>query len=363
MKRIQLLLCGLFVVVLIQGCGHKRASAPVPSKPTTEFIPSTKYEDDQERVDQLASFVAANLVTAKGVNSQNSVGSDVHPLLSETDGLWLIYLAQSGQNTKFRRAYQQTVVNFENDGLLMYQVQAGHQQRSKMNATLDDLRVIRSLGLHAAQTHNEHYQTKAIQRFAALKRKVGKHGQLRDFYDTQFHHVSSLTSMAYYDLLTLREYETKPVFNDQLQLVQKGYLGSQLPLYATNYDWNRRQYSTSPLNTSEALLTLLHLAEVKHLREPSLQWLAHQVTSSTLYNRYEVSGEVDNWGESAANYAIAARIFAVTRRPALYQLAMNQVWRFQIQDRRSDLQGGLGDDNQKVSYAFNNLQALISAGY
>ncbi|MFC6253625.1 glycosyl hydrolase family 8 [Secundilactobacillus hailunensis] len=363
MKRIQLLLCGLFAVVLIQGCGHKRASVPVPSKPTTEFIPSTKYKDDQERVNQLARFVTTNLVTAKGVNSQNSLGNDAHPMLSETAGLWLIYLAQSGQNTQFRQAYQQTVMNFENDGLLMYQVQTGNRQQSKMNATLDDLRVIRSLGLYAVKTHNDHYQIKAIQRFADLKRKVGRHGQLRDFYDTQFHQVSSLTSMAYYDLLTMREYETKSIFDGQLQLIQKGYLGSQLPLYAANYNWTRRQYSTSPLNTSEALLTLLHLAEVKHLKESSLRWLAHQVTNSTLYNRYEVSGAVSNWGESAANYAIAARIFAVTRQPALYRLAMNQVWRFQIQNRRSDLQGGLGDDSQKVSYAFNDLQALISAGY
>lgn len=245
----------------------------------------------------------------------------------------------------------------------MYQVRLGTKQRSRVNAALDDLRVIRSLSLYAAQNNDHDYQDKAVRRFTDLKQKVGQAGQLRDCYDIHSHQVSPLTSLAYYDLLTLKAFETKQNYIRQLQLVQKGYLGSRLPLYAANYDWSRKQYSRQPLNTSEALLTLLHLAEVKHLRAESLRWLSHKVTSSTLYNRYQVNGAVSNWGESAANYAIAARIFAVTRQPRLYQLAMNQVWRFQIQDRRSNLQGGLGDANQKVSYAFNDLEALISAGY
>lgn len=360
MKRFQLLLCGILVIILIQGCASKRDKKSVSNQYPTEFIPSTKYGNEKERANQLAKFVSTQLVTSKGIYSQNQ---GKRTWLSESAGLWLIYLAQSGQKTKFRQAYRQTVSTFENGGLLMYRVQVATGQRSKVNATLDDLRVIRSLGLYAAKAHDERYQNKAIQRFAALKQKVSKNGQLRDFYDTQYQQVSPLTSLAYYDLLTLREYQTKSTYTKQLQLVQRGYLGAEFPLYAANYDWEKHNYSASELNTSEALLTLLHLAEVGHLKDVSLRWMANQVTNSTLYNRYEISGEVSNWSESAANYAIAARIFAVTKHPRLYQLAMNQVWRFQIQDRRSNLQGGLGDANQNVSYAFNDLQALISTGY
>ncbi|MCH5462773.1 glycosyl hydrolase family 8 [Lactobacillus sp. LC28-10] len=360
MKRFQLLLCGMLVMILIQGCAPKRVSKPASRQYSTEFIPQTKYGNNNQRTKQLAKFVTTNLITSKGIYSQNNGN---RTLLSETAGLWLIYLAQSGQKTKFRQAYRQTVTTFENDGLLMYRMRVSTGKRSKVNATLDDLRVIRSLGLYAAKTHDEYYQTKAIQRFAALKRKVSKNGQLRDFYDTEYQQISPLTSLAYYDLLTLREYEMKSTYAKQLRLVQRGYLGAQLPLYAVNYDWTKQRYSTSELNTSEALLTLLHLAEVGHLKDASLRWLANQVTNSTLYNRYKVTGEVSDWNESAANYSIAARIFAVARHPRLYQLAMSQVWRFQIQDSHSNLQGGLGDSNQNVSYAFNDLQALVSAGY
>lgn len=363
MKRIQLLLCGLFLIAVIAGCAPKQENGPKTNQHTDTFIPPTKYGHQQERVDQLRKFVSTNLIKPAGVLSQNQTGGDNGVILSESAGLWLIYLAQSGKNAQFRKTYRQTVKAFGAGGLLMYRLQPGTNQRSKVNATLDDLRVIRSLSLYAALNHNHRYENKAVQRFAHLQQKVGQAGQLRDFYDVHSHQVSSLTSLAYYDLLTLRAFETKQNYARQLRLVQKGYLGSQLPLYAADYNWSHKQYSRQPLNTSEALLTLLHLAEVKHLRAASLQWLSHKVTSSTLYNRYQINGTVSNWGESAANYAIAARIFAVTRHPRLYQLAMNQVWRFQIQDRRSVIQGGLGDANQKVSYAFNDLQALISAGY
>ncbi|GAX04910.1 hypothetical protein IWT25_00204 [Secundilactobacillus pentosiphilus] len=363
MKRIQLLLCGLFLIAMIAGCTPRRESGSTANQQTDALIPKTKYGYQQERVDQLAKFVSTSLIKPTGVLSQNQTGGDSDFLLSESAGLWLIYLAQSGKNAQFRAVYRQTVKNFDSNSLLMYRLQLAPKRRSKVNATLDDLRVIRALSLYAAQNHDDRYQEKAARRFADLKRKVGRAGQLRDFYDSHSHQVSSLTSLAYYDLLTLKIFETQQAYSRQLQLVQQGYLGSQFPLYAANYDWSRKQYSRQPLNTSEALLTLLHLAEVKHLRTESLQWLSHRVTSRTLYNRYQVSGAVSNREESAANYAIAARIFAVTKHPRLYQLAMNHVWRFQIQDRRSKIWGGLGDANQSVSYAFNDLQALIAAGY
>lgn len=362
MKRIQLL-CGLFLIAMIAGCTPRRESVSTANQQTDALIPKTKYGYQQKRVDQLAKFVSTSLVKPSGVLSQNHTSGNSDTLLSESAGLWLIYLAQSGKSAQFREAYRQTVKNFGSAGLLMYRLQLAPQRRSKVNAMLDDLRVIRALSLYASQNYDIQYQEKAARRFAGLKQKVGRAGQLRDFYEIHSHQVSSLTSLAYYDLLTLRVFETKRDYSRQLQLVQRGYLGERLPLYAANYNWSRKRYSQQPLNTSEALLTLLHLAEVRQLRASSLQWLSHRVTGKMLYNWYQVNGTVSDRGESAANYAIAARIFAVTRHPRLYQLAMDQVWRFQLQDRRSKIWGGLGDANRSVSYAFNDLQALIAAGY
>ena len=363
MKRFQLLLWGLLVILMIQGCGRHQADRPGISKPANELIPSTKYGADMDQANLLAKYVANHLVGSKGIASQNSVAGQPQVMFSESAGLWLIYQAQSGHYAQFRQIYRQTVTQFETDGLLMYQVQLGLGTRSKVNATLDDLRVIRSLGLYAAKRHSQRYFSEAVKRFTALKQKVGRKGQLRDFYDTRSHQVSNLTSLAYYELLTLKTFENQSDYQRQLKLVQRGYLNSQLPLYAANYDWQRHQYSKKALNTSEALLTLLHLAEVHQLPATSLRWLTHQVTSGTLYNRYRINGEVADWSESPANYAIAARIFAAVREPRLYRLAMNQVWRFQIKRSGSPLKGALGDDNQNLSYAFNDLQALISSGY
>ncbi|MTV81849.1 hypothetical protein [Secundilactobacillus folii] len=368
MKRFWLIVMFVSITVFIQGCAARHDSTAISHQQTAVLLPSTHYSTHTQQVDDLAGFVKAQLVTPKGIYSQNQVGNQPNFLLSESAGLWLIYLANTGQFQEYRRFYQQTVTTFGQEGILMYRVTTPNQTRATVNATLDDLRVIRSLGLYSAKTHSHVYLKKATTRFARLWQKVGVGDYWHDLYDVKDHQVSPLSSLAYYDLLTLKVFDRtlkdgKQRYQRQLKFVQNGFLGHSLPLYAVNYNWQNHRYSRASLNTSEALLTLLHLAEVHKLRSDSLMWLRQRINAAKLYNGYNVQGEVTDWGQSAANYAIAAQIFATVKQRGLYNQAMNQVWRFQIKLPSSKLSGSLGDSKHHVSYAFNDLEALQASVY
>ncbi|KZT78678.1 hypothetical protein [Lactiplantibacillus plantarum] len=66
-------------------------------------------------------------------------------------------------------------------------------------------------------------------------------------------------------------------------------------------------------------------------------------------------------GESAANYALAASIFATLGDEKHYQVAMNNVWRLQVQQDSSPINGGIGDAKTKQVYSYSNLTALNAA--
>ncbi|KLD58611.1 hypothetical protein WP50_24965 [Lactiplantibacillus plantarum] len=107
--------------------------------------------------------------------------------------------------------------------------------------------------------------------------------------------------------------------------------------------------------------TLLHLAEVGHLKATSRRWLIQRVTHRDLANGYTTRGTVSVGGESAANYALAASIFATLGDEKHYQVAMNNVWRLQVQQDSSPINGGIGDVKTKQVYSYSNLTALNAA--
>lgn len=188
-------------------------------------------------------------------------------------------------------------------------------------------------------------------------------GQLVDYYDVNQDQAAKKGSLAYFDLQTLRYFENatdkgKDRYQKQLRVVQNGYLGDVFPLYHASYNWQTKQYSADNLNTSEALEVLLHLAEVGKLKSASKNWLVFQVNKRALKNGYRITGEVANNGQSVANYALAAMIFATIGDRVHYQTAMQLVWKEQIRDKQSPIFGALSNQQAQIAYSFNNLTAL-----
>ena len=367
---------GLLVVfaVLLSGC-QKQVAVKVPRQAPSGLVPTTKYATarSQQRRTRLIKFIKRGLLTKQGLytnyldtDKRTTATATGHEMLSESSGMWLQYLATTHQWAAFRQFYQQTKTTFNEKGLFSYRYDPRTKKRYRVNATLDDLRIIRALLAYDQAHQTTHYRKEATQRYQNLVNTTIKKGQLVDYYDVQARKATTTGSLAYFDLQTLKyfEQETKKgrrAYRKQLIVVRGGYLGDVFPLYAKSYQWTTGEYSDGNLNTSEALETLLHLAEVGQLKATSRRWLVQRVTKRDLENGYTTTGTVSVGGESAANYALAAVIFAKLRDRQHYRVAMANVWRLQVNQKNTAIDGSIGDAKTKQVYSYSNLTALNAA--
>lgn len=373
MKKSFVLSLLLLLVFILAGCSNEKVKVSVPTG-KSDFIRSTNYSNYSENKEQLTQFISTKMLTQKGIytnyKKQPYVESEArgHEMLSESSGLWLEYLVYAHKYQQFRQFYKETKDTFDQGSQFSYRYTPSTKKKFNVNATLDDLRIIRALQMYADATGNKSYKTEAATRFAKLQKNTMSNGKIASFYDNKSKKASEDGSLSYYDLLTLKYFEStspknKAMYKKQLEVVESGYLGDAFPLYANSYNWRSKSYDTGNLNTSEALETLLHLSEVGKIKEASLYWLKRQVDKNTLYNTYSVNGSIINKSHSAGSYAIAALIFADQKDPEMYHKAMKLVWEYQVKDKQSPIFGGIGIARQKEAYSYNNLTTLIASEY
>lgn len=376
--KISKITTGVVLVLLLSGiAGCKKAATPKQPVPTIEsgakVLQSPTLEAGSQFKTQrqsLVKFIQNNLLKKQGIYTNyrrtkyQASHATGHEMLSESSGMWLEYLARSGKKQEFSQFYQQTKKTFDLGDQFSYRYNPQTKRKYTVNATLDDLRIIKALVVFDTINHTEKYQKEASERFAKLSNNCIKNGQLVDFYDQKSKQASTQGSLAYFDLQTLKYFEDQTKrgereYQKQLRVVQNGYQGDIFPLYAASYNWKTEQYSTADLNTSEALETLVHLAQVGKLKEASRQWLIQQIEHKTLYNAYSINGTVQDNGQSPANYALAAMVFAASGDNVNYKRAMQLVWNNQIQNGKYI--GGVGESKSQDFYSYNNLVALQAA--
>ncbi|VDG17932.1 glycosyl hydrolase family 8 [Lactiplantibacillus mudanjiangensis] len=362
------------LLVMLSGC-QKKVTVKTPTQAPTAFATSSQYatQTDQRHRQQLIAFIKKGLLTKQGIytnyrdTKKRTTGAATgHELLSESSGMWLQYLATTKQWKKFQRFYRVTKKTFDDHGQFSYRYDPRTKKRHTVNATLDDLRIIRALLAYDQMHQTKTYRREATQRYQTLVNTSIKDGHLVNYYDTHTKKATTTGSLAYFDLKTLAYFEKgtkkgRANYRKQLTVVQGGYLGDVFPLYAASYQWTTSKYSSASLNTSEALTTLLHLAEVGKLKATSRRWLVQRLQQHNLENGYTTTGTVSVGGESAANYALAAMIFAAIKDQSHYQLAMKDVWRLQVTKSSAAIVGGIGDAKTDQAYSYNNLTALNAA--
>ncbi|WP_040471561.1 hypothetical protein [Lentilactobacillus kisonensis] len=372
--KILLILCVVLGSLLGVSACSRKAQVVVPKVSPEVLIPKTlaKKHANSAAERHLLTFIQKKLLTKNGLytstvsqSGQSDLASG-HDMLSESVGMWLDYLNASKQPQAFRRFYAHAKATFDQGPQFSYRYDPTNHRQYSVNATLDDLRIIKALMVYDALNHTDRYQKEATKRFTVLaKNCIGK-GQLVNYYDVAQKRAAKSGSLAYFDLQTLHYFESatangKKDYQQQLRVVQNGYLGDVFPLYHASFNWERKQYSSANLNTSEALEVLLHLAEVGKFKAASKNWLVFQVSRHALKNSYRITGEVADDGQSVANYALAALIFATIGDRSHYQMAMKLVWGEQIKDKQSPIRGAVSNRKVPIAYSFNNLTALNAA--
>ena len=361
----RLLVLIIMSVGLLAGCSQVTVKVP-PTSPQHFAVTASADGQADNRQQALAGFVQADFVETDGVRTslggaragaETAHGADY---LSESSGLWLLHLAYTEQFSEFTKFYAATKKKLYNGHNFAYRLDRPANKRANVNASVDDLRIMRALLAYAEASGTDHYAKEAATLYANWAVGCLPNGQLRDFYDVKSRAASQQASLAYFDLQTLKYFggATKE-YQQLVRVIQHGYLGDAVPLYASSYNWADAAYSDKALNTSEALETLLQLARIGKLREASRAWLVSRLAAKDLPNGIAINGGVTDAGQSIANWALAAQIFAVLQDREHYDQAMALVWAAQI--KQGQLKGGFGVAKTGAAFSYNNLNALIAA--
>ncbi|MCF6166195.1 hypothetical protein LROSL1_2415 [Furfurilactobacillus rossiae] len=316
----------------------------------------------------LTKFVTTKLVTKQGVktnvNDQVNAGGDTasgNELLSESAGLYLQHLALTNQREAFTKFYQQTKTIFYAHNQFSYRYNPRTKKRSNVNATLDDLRIIGALIQYDKTFKTKHYQREIKSLWHHQQKQALKQGHVADFYDPQSKKRPQTGTLSYFDFLTLRQLEgNTKAYQKQLRLVQGGFISRKMPFYARRYNYHTQKYTTGNINTTEGLVTLLHVAQIGRLKPSSERWLLQQTKHKSLVNQYDQHGHALTTDQSAANYALVMMIGNASGQKALQAAGQQQLLAMQVKNDASPLAGGFGDESTNTAYSFNNLMALVA---
>ncbi|OCT14192.1 hypothetical protein A8709_25500 [Paenibacillus pectinilyticus] len=374
-NRTTMLISSLIMLALLTGCQTNRPSPMLKELASQLERPSFGEEFQVAgKRDSLLQFITGQLTGPYGIytnwqdTDQKAEVATGHEALSESAGLLMRYYAQMGQKDKFEQQWQLAKATFDMKTGFSYRYSPKLQKKFTLNASVDDLRIMRALEEAAIVFHEPSYRKEAESLGKRFYSNLVVDGRLTDFYDESYHMNNSFITLCYIDLATLDLISTSnkksaELLSNMVHIAKNGYLSDSFPFYQTRYDYKTNSYQTEQIQTVESLLTILNLAEVKQHSDASIRYIKEHIQSDTLFARYAIDGTPLNDVRSTAIYAIAAMIGSVIQDKELYNASIQRMNAFQVQDAQSPLLGGFGDVPSGQAYSFDNLMALLAYVY
>ncbi|RKD23626.1 Glycosyl hydrolases family 8 [Caminicella sporogenes DSM 14501] len=292
-----------------------------------------------------------------------------HEILSESEGLIMLYYVRTRNKDEFDKHFD-IVKNkmLDKTGLVKWRIKEDNYNLAYSNATIDDLRIIRSL-IYAYDIWKDKRYYKTLKKIseALLKYNVYK-GCLNNYFDIKYKYKAKEVDISYIDLYTMKllsdiNKEWDKIYDKSIRVINRGYLSDKFPLYKKTYDIEKNKYLNGEVvNSIDALLVVLHLSEVGLVKKETLEWIKDQmIYGGGIYAEYDIkTGKAINDVECTAIYAIAARIAKIAGDESLYKLLVEKMLSLQVLDKSSPLYGGFGETSTLKVYSFDNLQALLA---
>lgn len=313
------------------------------------------------------AFVQSALSNGEGGVCTSTADSGASPtgrdVLSESQGLMMQYALEKDDQALFDSAWAFTRDIMMRDGLTAWYVNANGVQ-ADVNALLDDLRLWQALRDADAKWGGDYAAQAARIAKAVSTRCVNAQGALVDFAALNGAEQADTIALCYLDLSTLSAMAMQtPAMATALERARSVLLGGRIsdefPLYYASYSYREGTYGHAPLNSAEALVTLLNLARAGELPDDALDWVRQRVTDGDLAARYEVTGEPVNGYEyhSPAVYGLAALIARASGDDAMFELAVRRMERGCTMDLDDARYGAYGQKNL-AAHSFDQLIAL-----
>lgn len=320
------------------------------AKATAEFV--TKYMMDGDG----------------GIHSSYVPGSQVNinsEVLSESQGLGLLYAVSIKDKELFDKILGYIKAFLWKEGLAAWRMEEG--KTDSVNALIDDLRIYRAL-VGAEELWGGYASDVRLCGEALLERAVYD-GKYVDFYDFQNRIYASRFTLCYGDMQAMQllvertgDLEAEKAYEKTLELLERGQISNEFPLYYSWYNYDKEQYEKDDLNTAEAMMTLLHLARQGKLKNNTIEWLRAQMAGEGLKMRYSVEGEVVSGynQESTAVYAILVMIADEIEDDVLRAQALKKMEAMHIINTEFPYNGAYGMEDGSGITSFDQLMPMLA---
>lgn len=296
-------------------------------------------------------------------SNENTLKTDV---LSESQGAVLEYAVLKENKNLFDTCLSYIDHYMWENGMISWQVVNG--EAAKVNALIDDFRIYESL-VRANDLWGG-YETQ-IQNYNQYMLQYGvNNDQFIDFYDFEHKQSAGRFTLCYADFSTMQmlakaDANYQPAYENALEIVTAGRISNEFPLYYSWYNYETSAYETTDLNMSEAMVTLLHLAEIDALPQQTINWLRKETFGDGVRARYDINGDVvPGYGyESTATYALIAMIGEEIGDSELTGKALKKMEKMRVNDADLQYNGAFGNRDGTGITSFDQIMPMLAYGY
>lgn len=335
-------------------------------------LPSFVSTEEVSREESLLlSFINNKLMDDRGgiyTNySNNKTDGDLtkgHDILSESQGIILNYYLYNNEKIEYENTFKYIKENMMlRNGLVSWRIE--DSEPSNVSATIDDLRIARSLILAGEEFENLKYRYYGLKIAKGIKKNLVTDNRPIDFEDG--YGKSNITTLCYLDLyamdiLSLFDEDWNSIYDKSLEIINNGFISNELPLYRKFYDGDKEGYDNEErVDTLLSLLVILNKAEVNEDVSQSVTWLKDRLKwYGYISTTYDIKTMEESRVESTSIYANLALIAKVINDKELYDLAINKMKNFQVLNIESDIYGAFGYEASNEVYSYDNLNALLA---
>lgn len=287
-----------------------------------------------------------------------------HDILSESQGMILNYYLYKNNQENYEKIFEYVKENMIlKNKLVSWRIE--NNKPSEVSATIDDLRIVRSLVIASEEFQNLKYRYYGIKVSNGIYENLITDNRLIDFHDG--YGKSNITTLCYLDLyaiklLSLFDDKWNEVYNKSIEIIEQGYISKDLPLYKKYYDGSINEYDKEEnIDTLLSILVILNKAEVNEDISESTNWIKDRLkTFGYISSSYNVNMKDESKIESTAIYANIAQLAKVINDEELYKMAINKMKVFQVININSNIYGAFGNEETEEVYSYDNLNALLA---
>jgi hypothetical protein len=303
------------------------------------------------------------LTTIGGNPSEESWAANDREVLSESVGLWLLYVTTIHDEKNVKETIKLLKKYYVSpESTVYWKLDDTGRPIVQTNALIDDLRILAAIEQAANIWNRSSYKRLAQSLSNAMERYSINNGLLVDFYDRVYRKQSDTITLAYIDGAVLQQLSNrisnKKAIEDTLTILQEA---EDTPFFPKAYHVREGYIQTPEVHMVEQLYTALHRAQLGSSSERFFQFLQSELENGIMYGRYDSQTLAPSVPfESPSVYALTVLFALEIDENLLAQKAYEKMKKLQTLDPASPYYGGYVDERTGQTHIFDNLLPLLA---